>query len=70
MFQGKFNKGSQSNHRRSRYDYARTTDLAVLLGSVRPDKIELEKGLIRWAQSSYWLDDLYAAVFEGQLPGT
>jgi len=50
--------------------YARTRDLAVLLGSVRPDKIELEKGLARWAQSSYWLDDLYTAVFEGQLPGT
>lgn len=49
---------------------ARTRDLAVLLGSVRPDKIELEKGLARWAQTSYWLDDLYTAVFEGQLPGT
>jgi len=49
---------------------ARTRDLAVLLGSVRPDKIELEKGLARWSQSSYWLDDLYTAVSEGQLPGT
>jgi hypothetical protein len=49
---------------------ARTRDLAVLLGSVRPDKIELEKGLARWSQSSYWLDDLYTAVSEGQIPGT
>jgi hypothetical protein len=48
---------------------ARTRDLVVLLGSVRPDKIELEKGLARWSQSSYWLDDLYTAVSEGQLPG-
>jgi hypothetical protein len=49
---------------------ARTRDLSVLLGSVRPDKIELEKGLARWSQSSYWLDDLYSTVSEGQLPGT
>ena len=49
---------------------ARTRDLAVLLGPVRPDKIELEKGLARWAQSSYWLDDIYTASAEGQLPGT
>lgn len=49
---------------------ARTRDLAVLLGCVRPDKIELEKGLARWAQSSYWLDDQYSAVPEGQIPGT
>ncbi|MEJ5375057.1 MAG: DUF499 domain-containing protein [bacterium] len=49
---------------------ARTRDLLVLLGSTRPDKIELQKGLARWAQESYWLDDLYAAVAEGQLPAT
>ena len=49
---------------------ARTRDLMVLLGSTRPDKIELEKGLSRWAQTSYWLDDLYTAASEGQLPGT
>jgi hypothetical protein len=33
-------------------------------------KIEMEKGLVRWAQSSYWLDDLYTTVPDGQLPGT
>ena len=49
---------------------ARTRDLLVLLGSTRPDRIELEKGLSRWAQSSYWLDDLYTAAGDGQLPGT
>ncbi len=49
---------------------ARTRDLVVLLGSTRPDKIELEKGLSRWAQTSYWLDDLYTGVGEGQLPLT
>jgi len=49
---------------------AKTRDLLVLLGSSRPDKIELEKGLARWAQKSYWLDDLYAASSEDQLPGT
>jgi hypothetical protein len=49
---------------------AKTRDLVMLLGSMRPDKIELEKGLSRWAQSSYWLDDLYASVGEGQLPAT
>lgn len=49
---------------------AKARDLLVLLGSTRPDKIELEKGLSRWAQMSYWLDDLYTGVPEGQLPGT
>jgi hypothetical protein len=49
---------------------AKTRDLLILLGATRPDKIEVEKGLIRWAQSSYWLDDLYTATTEGRLPGT
>ncbi len=48
---------------------ARTRELTVLIGATRPDKIELEKGLLRWSQSSHWLDDLYAP--EGDvLPGT
>ncbi len=49
---------------------AQTRDLVGLLAATRPDKIELEKGLTRWAQMSYWLDDLYTGVQEGQLPGT
>lgn len=49
---------------------AKTRDLVVLLGATRPDKIELEKGLGRWAQVSHWLDDRFAAKAEGQLPET
>ena len=49
---------------------AKTRELLVLLGSTRPDKIEVEKGLARWAQTSYWLDDLHTTTPEGQLPGT
>ena len=49
---------------------ARTRDLVVLLAPTRPDPIELEKGLMRWAQTSFWLDDQYTAVGETQLPGT
>jgi hypothetical protein len=49
---------------------AKTRDLIVLLGGTRPDKIELEKGFSRWAQTSFWLDDQYTAVGETQLPGT
>jgi hypothetical protein len=49
---------------------AQTRDLLGLLGATRPDRIELEKGLTRWAQTSYWLDDLYTGAQEGQLPGT
>jgi Protein of unknown function (DUF499) len=49
---------------------AKSRDLIVLLGSTRPDKIELEKGLMRWAQLSHWLDDLYTGVSDGKLPQT
>ena len=37
--------------------------------ATRPDKIELEKGLTRWAQISHWLDDQYTGSSSGQLPG-
>jgi hypothetical protein len=46
---------------------AKTRDIHMLLGDTRPDKIELEKGLVRWAQTSHWLDDRHAAP-EGSLP--
>jgi len=49
---------------------AKTREIIVLLGATRPDRIELEKGLARWAQTSYWLDDLYTTTPDGQLPGT
>ena len=49
---------------------AKTRDLAVLLGATRPDRIELEKGLVRWAQVSFWLDDQYTATTGAQMPDT
>jgi len=49
---------------------AKTRDLIVLLGATRTDKINLEKGLIQWAQRSYWLDDLFTPpATEDKLPG-
>ena len=47
---------------------ARSRDLMLLIGPCRPDKIELEKGLGRWARNSYWLDDTNMPEKEGQLP--
>lgn len=34
-----------------------TRELFVLIGHTRPDKIELEKALLRWASLSWFLDD-------------
>ncbi len=39
---------------------ALTRDLMVLLGPTRPDKIELEKGLARWSEVSWFLDEAAA----------
>jgi hypothetical protein len=36
---------------------AATRELLTLLGHTRPDKIELEKGLRRWAEVSWFLDE-------------
>jgi len=47
---------------------AKTRDLALLIGPCRVDKIELEKGIGRWAWRSYWLDDTNLPEKEGQLP--
>jgi len=47
---------------------AKTRDLMLLIGPCRPDKIELEKGLARWARKSYWLDDTNMPKDEGQFP--
>lgn len=49
---------------------ARTRDLMLLVGSTRPDRIEIEKGFARWARMSYWLDDRCSVISEGQLPST
>ncbi|MDA8204878.1 MAG: DUF499 domain-containing protein [Thermaerobacter sp.] len=42
---------------------AATRDMVVLLGATRPDRIELEKGLRRWADISWFLDE--AALTDG-----
>ncbi len=34
-------------------------DLLVLIGATRPDKIDLGKGLIRWAEASWFLDEAF-----------
>ena len=47
---------------------AKSRDLMLLIGPCRADKIELEKGLGRWAWRSYWLDDTNLPEKEGQLP--
>ena len=47
---------------------AKTRDLTLLIGACRPDKIELEKGLVRWSRNSYWLDDANIPEKDGQLP--
>jgi len=36
---------------------ALTRDLMVLVGATRPDKIELEKALMRWSEVSWFLDE-------------
>lgn len=36
---------------------ASTRELLLLLGHTRPDKIDMEKGLKRWSEESWWLDD-------------
>ena len=36
---------------------ALTSELMVLLGHTRPDKIELEKALLRWVEISWFLDE-------------
>jgi len=40
---------------------ALTRDLMVLLGASRPDKIEVEKALTRWAEVSWFLDEAATA---------
>lgn len=39
---------------------AKSRELMLLLGPTRPYRIDLEKGLMRWAQTSHWLDDRLA----------
>lgn len=44
---------------------ALTRELLVLLGAMKPDKIELEKGLRRWAELSWFLDETALAAGAG-----
>ena len=47
---------------------AKARDLMLLIGPCRPDRIELEKALVRWAHGSYWLDDANLPEKDDQLP--
>ncbi|OGA54123.1 MAG: hypothetical protein A3F74_24210 [Betaproteobacteria bacterium RIFCSPLOWO2_12_FULL_62_58] len=47
---------------------AQTRELMVMLGQVSPDRIELGKGLSRWADVSWYLDDTFTTEKDGGLP--
>jgi hypothetical protein len=47
---------------------AMTRDVKVLLGAGAPDRIELDKGLARWSDASWYLDDTFTSDREGGLP--
>lgn len=47
---------------------ATTRELKVLIGVGAPDRIELDKGLGRWSDASWYLDDTFTGDREGGLP--
>lgn len=47
---------------------AATRDLKVLIGVGAPDRIELDKGLARWSDLSWYLDDTFTTDRESGLP--
>ena len=47
---------------------ASTRELKQLIASGMPDSIELDKGLARWAENSWYLDDTYIDEQEDGLP--
>lgn len=47
---------------------ATTRELKVLVGVASPDRIELDKGLARWSDASWYLDDTFTADREASLP--
>jgi hypothetical protein len=47
---------------------AQTRELFVLIGQTAPDRIELGKGLARWADMSWYLDDSYTGDRDGLVP--
>ena len=48
---------------------ASTQELNVLLGAANPDKIELEKALLRWTELSWFLDEVEVARGEADAGG-
>jgi len=47
---------------------AMTRELKILIGVASPDRIELDKGLARWSDVSWYLDDTFTADREAGLP--
>lgn len=47
---------------------AHLRELKLAVAPTNPDRIELEKALLRWAQDSYWLDDKFTATEGSGLP--
>jgi hypothetical protein len=47
---------------------ATTRELKILIGVGSPDRIELDKGLTRWSDASWYLDDTFTGDREGGLP--
>src|ERR1051325_324386 len=43
-------------------------ELRVTIAPTNPDRIEIEKGLSRWAQDSYWLAEKFPTTEGGALP--
>lgn len=47
---------------------AHVRELKLAVAPTNPDRIELDKALIAWANESYWLDDKYTASEAGVVP--
>jgi len=47
---------------------ATTRELKLLMGVGAPDRIELDNGLARWSDTSWYLDDTFTGDREGGLP--
>jgi hypothetical protein len=47
---------------------AHLRELKLAVAPTNPDRIELEKALLRWAQESYWLDDKFTATEDSTIP--
>lgn len=47
---------------------AHVRELKLAVAPTNPDRIELEKALLRWAQESYWLDDKFTTTDGSAMP--